>query len=125
MTPYRTTPQRAPDVPDVDVMRFAARSRRARRSRKTAALATMALVVAASVLPLAFPAHGAGALALQRMDAVAPLDPPPRRMPPVHAVVVGPWTCMPHDPTQPMSEWELEAEFGRELYNIDCANTFW
>jgi hypothetical protein len=85
----------------------------------------MALVAAACVLQLAFSADGVGTLASSPMHAIAPFDAPARRMPPVHIVSIGWWTCARNDSTQPMTEWELETKFARELYGIDCANWVW
>jgi hypothetical protein len=124
MTPYRTAQHAEPAGVELDVMRFAVRSCRARRVQKSLALATIALGLVAFVLPAAFSAHGTGTVASAPLYGIAPFDSLPRRTPAVHVVVLGPWTCMPHDPTLPMTSWEREAELGRELYGIDCADTF-
>ncbi len=125
-TPYRIAAPPPPKVVDVDVMRFAAYTRLIRRLQLTAAFEALLLAGTPFLAPLmVLPAHGVGTHVSTPMHAIAPFDAPARRMPPVHIVLRGPWTCAPHDPTQPMSEWGLEAKFGRELYDIDCANWFW
>jgi len=115
MTPYRTPRDRVPTAVETDVTRFALWSRRARRSQRAVALASALLGIFASFVPLAIPGR----------HAVAPFDARQRRLPPVHVVVLGPWTCAPDDPTTATSAWAIEAKFGRETYDIDCATTFW
>ena len=125
--PYRMPASCPPETVDIDVMRFAAYTRLIRRLHLVAAFEALVLAGIAHLAPLMLlPAHPpSGAHRSAPMHAIAPFDAPGRRMPPVHIVSIGWWTCAPHDPTQPMSEWEREAKFARELYDIDCANWVW
>jgi hypothetical protein len=111
---------------DVDVRRFAAHTR-LRRLQLVAAFEALVLAGTACLAPLmVLPAHvGSVAFRSAPMHVIVPFDASARRMPPAHIVSIGWWTCAPHDPTQLMSEWELEAKFARELYGIDCANWVW
>ena len=76
----------------------------------------MALLFAGCMLPVAFSTPEVTPLASAYL--------PPRMLPPVHAIVFGPWLCSPHRTTEPMAPWERDAERDRQLSGIDCDNTF-
>ncbi len=90
MTPYRVTAQPPREAVDVEVVRFAARSRRARWGRLAAVVVALGLTFAACFVSFALsPMHVANvAMAAAPMNAIAPFDSNPRTLPPVHTLPV-------------------------------------
>jgi hypothetical protein len=88
MMPYRTAAPRSPEMVDVEVMRFIASAHRARCAQLAIFLGAVFLAVAASFAPLALSLCKANnGLVSTRMNAAAPFDSTPRRLPAVHAIV--------------------------------------
>jgi hypothetical protein len=91
MTPYRVAAQPpTPDGVDIEVMRYAARSRRTRWARRAAVVFALGLTFAACLVSFALSLMPAASVAMPSapMSAIAPFDSTPRTLLPVHTLPV-------------------------------------